>query len=46
NPRAMLEILCGRLGLDFSERMLEWPAGRRATDGVWAKHWYDAVEAS
>jgi hypothetical protein len=23
--------------------MLQWPAGPRATDGVWAKHWYDSV---
>jgi len=46
NPRGLLEALCGRLAVDFSERMLCWPAGRRASDGVWAKHWYDAVEAS
>ncbi len=26
--------------------MLSWPAGRRATDGVWAAHWYEAVERS
>jgi hypothetical protein len=30
----------------FDEAMLEWPAGRRETDGVWAPHWYAAVEAS
>ena len=46
HPRAMLEQLCGRIGLEFSERMLHWDAGRRATDGVWARHWYDSVEAS
>jgi hypothetical protein len=26
--------------------MLSWPAGPRDTDGVWGKHWYDAVEKS
>ena len=26
--------------------MLSWPAGPRATDGVWAPAWYDAVERS
>ncbi len=26
--------------------MLAWPAGRRASDGVWGKVWYDAVERS
>ena len=24
----------------FSSKMLEWPAGSRTSDGVWAKHWY------
>ncbi len=23
--------------------MLSWEPGPRATDGVWAKYWYDAV---
>jgi hypothetical protein len=46
DPRAVLVAFCDRVGVDFDERMLHWPAGRRATDGVWAKHWYDAVERS
>ena len=46
NPRRMLELLCGALGVEFSETMLSWPAGRRPTDGIWAKHWYSAVESS
>ena len=29
--------------MTFTEAMLSWPAGRRPTDGVWAKYWYDAV---
>ena len=32
--------------MDFDESMLSWPPGRRDTDGIWAKYWYDAVEAS
>ena len=24
--------------------MLEWKPGLRETDGIWAKHWYDAVK--
>jgi hypothetical protein len=46
NPRAMLTALCAALGIPFSDRMLQWPKGRRATDGVWAPAWYDAVEQS
>jgi len=45
-PEAMLRALCAALGVPFSERMLSWPPGRRATDGVWARHWYDRVERS
>jgi hypothetical protein len=46
HPRIMLEALCMRLGVAFDEAMLQWPAGRRTTDGIWAKHWYGAVERS
>ena len=43
NPEGMLRLLCDRLGVPFLPAMLSWPAGPRPTDGVWAKHWYDAV---
>lgn len=46
DPAAVLSQLCARLGIAFSERMLHWPAGPRASDGVWAPHWYHAVERS
>jgi hypothetical protein len=45
-PEPMLRALCAALGVPFSSRMLAWPAGLRATDGIWAKHWYDRVERS
>lgn len=46
NPAGILRALCGRLGIPFSERMLHWPPGSRASDGVWARYWYSAVEQS
>jgi len=46
NPRGMLGALCKALGVDFREEMLSWPPGRRVTDGVWAKYWYESVEKS
>jgi hypothetical protein len=46
DPRATLGALCARLGIAWDEAMLRWPPGRRATDGPWAPHWYQAVEAS
>jgi hypothetical protein len=45
-PEPMLRRLCVALGVEFSERMLWWPPGRRETDGIWARHWYERVEAS
>jgi hypothetical protein len=46
DPEAILRKLCDRLNVPFDARMLAWPAGRRETDGIWAKHWYDQVERS
>jgi hypothetical protein len=46
NPRRTLGLLCAAIGVSFDEQMLAWPAGPRPSDGVWAKYWYSAVEAS
>ena len=46
DPRATLGKLCAALGIEFSDRMLSWPAGKRDSDGVWAPAWYDKVERS
>ena len=45
-PEPALRALCAALGLDFTPRMLSWPAGPKPFDGVWASHWYHAVHAS
>lgn len=46
DPDAVLRELCTQLRLSFDAGMLHWPAGARAEDGVWAKHWYHAVHES
>ena len=46
DPRSALQGLCGRCGVAFDDAMLSWPAGQRASDGVWAPAWYDKVEQS
>ena len=46
DPRGTLDALCRACGIAFSERMLAWPPGRRASDGVWAPVWYDRVVRS
>ncbi|MDC1288093.1 HAD family hydrolase [Gammaproteobacteria bacterium] len=43
DPRAMLEAVCARFDIEFSDRMLHWPPGPRDSDGVWARYWYDSV---
>lgn len=46
NPQNVLSKLCHALGIPWDMAMLSWLPGRRETDGVWAKHWYGAVESS
>ena len=46
DPRAILSALCAACGIAFTDKMLTWPAGKRASDGVWAPAWYDKVEPS
>jgi hypothetical protein len=41
-----LTLLCEAAGVPFDDAMLSWSAGKRDTDGVWAKYWYEAVERS
>jgi hypothetical protein len=46
DPEVHLRWLCGWLDLEFTDRMLHWPAGPRDSDGVWAPYWYAAVQRS
>jgi hypothetical protein len=46
NPEKILREACTRLGLDFSPAMLQWEAGPKPYDGVWAPHWYANVHRS
>lgn len=46
DPRGTLRKVCAAVGVPFDETMLSWAPGRRETDGVWARHWYAAVERS
>ena len=45
-PERVLRLLCAALEIPFSEAMLGWPPGPRESDGIWAPHWYDAVNRS
>ena len=43
NPRDILDKLCNKIGVIFSEEMLTWARGARDTDGNWGKYWYKNV---
>jgi len=46
DPPKVLTKLCGLLDIPFDEHMLQWSAGARPEDGVWAKYWYGNVHNS
>ena len=46
NPEHALRGLCNAVELDWDNAMLAWPKGGHKDDGVWAKHWYNAVHES
>lgn len=46
NPRKALSALCEAIDIPFDEAMLSWRAGKRDSDGIWAKYWYASVEKS
>lgn len=43
DPVGILTKFCNRIGIDFSDKMLNWPKGSRDTDGVWGEYWYSNV---
>ncbi|MBU2938384.1 sulfotransferase [Lacinutrix sp. C3R15] len=46
NPKKVLKELCSFIGIPFEENMLDWQAGARPEDGVWAKYWYANIHKS
>ncbi|GAB5555906.1 MAG: branched chain amino acid aminotransferase [Schleiferiaceae bacterium] len=46
DPKSVLTKMCDQLGIEMDNRMLEWEAGPRPEDGVWAPHWYAGTHAS
>lgn len=46
DPQNKLTQICEYLGIPFEKTMLNWKAGVRPEDGIWAKHWYHNVHLS
>ena len=43
NPKKILQQVCKRLKINFTTKMLSWPKGPRASDGLWGEYWYKNV---
>jgi len=43
NPAEMLEKICLLSGIPYLPSMLQWKAGPKEYDGIWAPHWYSEV---
>ncbi|MEM7368004.1 MAG: sulfotransferase family protein [Bacteroidota bacterium] len=46
DPSTVLNGVCQELGIPFETNMLQWKAGPRPEDGIWAPHWYSNVHRS
>ena len=46
NPNKILTILCDKLEIAYSNKMLKWSKGAKKADGIWAKYWYKNVHNS
>ena len=46
NPNKVIRTLCSKLNISFNQKMIEWPQGKRETDGIWGEIWYHNVQLS
>ncbi len=46
NPQNVFTQLCEKIDIPFDPVMVNWPAGPRPEDGIWAKYWYKSVHQS
>ena len=46
NPQEKIKKLCIKLNIKFTEKMTNWPKGKRESDGIWSTVWYEQVNNS
>ncbi len=43
DPAGKLAALCETIGIEWDPAMLGWAKGAHPDDGIWGRHWYNAV---
>ena len=43
NPETILKKLCNKMAIKFDKNMINWPKGKRSSDGIWSIVWYHNV---
>lgn len=43
DPAGKLALLCEAIGIEWDPAMLRWAKGLHPDDGIWGRHWYNAV---
>ena len=46
DPSKIIKKLCNKLKIRFTKKMLNWPKGKRTSDGIWSQVWYKNVQLS
>ena len=46
DPSKIIKKLCNKLKIRFTKKMLNWPKGKRSSDGIWSQVWYKNVQLS
>ena len=46
NPKTIITLLCDKLKIKYTNKMIDWPLGSRKSDGIWGEVWYENVKKS
>ncbi len=46
SPKEKIKNLCRELNIQYTDRMIKWPKGKRNSDGIWSAIWYEQVKNS
>ena len=46
DPKKIITLLCDKLKIKYTNKMIDWPLGSRKSDGIWGDVWYENVKKS